>query len=218
MDGVLIDTESICAIAWAKSADMLGVADIEATTKGCIGLNAEDTKAYFLTKYGTDFDYETFREASSRRFYEIAERDGVAVMAGVYELMASLKEQGYRIGLASSSRMESVKKHMTQANLLQYFEVLVTGDMVTHSKPEPEIYLLACEKMGIKPEEAYAIEDSLNGVRSAYAAGMKVIMIPDLVPPTKEIGAMLTGCFESLGAFGDTYIQPPSKGMTCPVK
>ena len=70
--------------------------------------------------------------------------------------------------------------------------------MVKESKPKPEIYLLACQELGVNPKETIAIEDSLNGIRAAHAAGMKPIMVPDLIPPTKEIEAMLYQKFDSL--------------------
>lgn len=198
MDGVLIDTETICARAWQKSAELNQIQDIKTAIVSCIGLNETDTKAYFMSKYGETMPYQQFKEDSSRIFYEIADREGVAVKTGVYELMHYLKQQGFRIGLASSSREYSVRLHMGKAKLTDNFEILMTGDKVVHSKPDPEIYLKACEAIGAEPEETIAIEDSFNGIRSAYRAGMKVIMVPDMVKPTEEIRTMLYGCFETL--------------------
>lgn len=198
MDGVLIDTETICARAWRESAKLNGIHDIEATIVNCIGLNETDTKAYFMNKYGESMPYRQFKEDSTRIFYEIVGHEGVAVKTGVYELMGFLKEQGFRISLASSSREYSVRLHMGRTKLIDYFEILMTGDKVIHSKPDPEIYLKVCEEMGVAPERTIAIEDSFNGIRSAYQAGMNVIMVPDMVKPTEEIMAMLYGCFETL--------------------
>ncbi len=72
------------------------------------------------------------------------------------------------------------------------------GNLVTHSKPNPEIYLKACELLGVKPEETFAVEDSYNGIRAASAAGMKVIMVPDMQPPTKETDELIYAKFDSL--------------------
>lgn len=71
--------------------------------------------------------------------------------------------------------------------LSDYFSVLTTGDMVEHSKPRPDIYLLACERLGVEPGQAYAIEDSPNGIRAAHAAGLCPVMVPDMVEPDGEI-------------------------------
>ena len=65
--------------------------------------------------------------------------------------------------------------------------MIIGGDLLKKSKPEPDIYLMACRELSVEPKEAYAIEDSYNGIRSAYAAGMKPIMVPDLMPPTEEM-------------------------------
>ena len=64
---------------------------------------------------------------------------------------------------------------------------MITGDMVEHSKPRPDIYLMACRELGVEPEEAYAIEDSPNGIRSAHAAGMRPVMVPDMIAPDEEM-------------------------------
>ena len=85
--------------------------------------------------------------------------------------------------MASSTRYSSVVNHLEEAGIKDYFSVIVTGDMVEHSKPKPDIYLLACEKLGVEPAKAYAVEDSYNGIRSAHAAGMKPVMVPDLLEP-----------------------------------
>ena len=75
---------------------------------------------------------------------------------------------------------------------------IITGDMVTHSKPHPEIFLLACEKIGVKPENAYAIEDSYNGIRSANAGGLRPIMVPDLRPADDEMKELAEVVLKSL--------------------
>ena len=106
-------------------------------------------------------------------------------------LLEFIKEKGYKIGLASSTKEKSVRRHLENAKILNYFEVIVTGDMVEHSKPHPEIYLLAVEKLKSEKEKTVAVEDSFHGITSAYRAGIKPIMIPDMVQPTEEIKKML---------------------------
>lgn len=198
MDGVLIDTERICAQAWQESGRLNQVADIQVTIRECIGLNEGDTRAYFMKKYGMDFPYEAFRCDSSRIFWEIADRDRIPVKPGVYELMDFLRETGFQVGLASSTRESSVRAHMERTGLIGYFQKIVTGDMVKHSKPHPEIYQLACSQMGTLPEKTIAIEDSPNGIRSAWEAGLKTIMVPDMIQPDSAVKAMLYGCYPSL--------------------
>ena len=107
--------------------------------------------------------------------------------AGVFELLDYLKEQGKNIALATSTRRQTVLYQLEQAGILNYFDEIITGDMVTKSKPDPEIYLMACEKIGVDPQNAFAIEDSYNGIRSAQAGGLRAIMVPDLLPADDEM-------------------------------
>ena len=75
--------------------------------------------------------------------------------------------------------------------MMGYFDTIVTGDMIEHGKPAPDIYLLAAERLGVDPAECIGVEDSLSGVRAVCAAGMRAVMVPDLIPPTEEIENML---------------------------
>ncbi len=187
MDGVLFDTERLCMDGWKKVAGEQGIEGMEEVSMQCIGRNARDTKAYVLEKMGQDFPYDDFRMRVSDWFWEEIEQHGLPIKPGVRELLEGLQQIGFRIGLASSTKRESVMDHLERAGLTDYFTQVITGDMVTHSKPRPDIYLLACDRLGISPREAYAIEDSPNGIRSAHAAGMKPVMVPDLIVPDEEM-------------------------------
>ena len=130
---------------------------------------------------------------------------GVPVKPGAQELLAALKDAGWTIGLASSTYIDSVRKELASTGLLPYFNVVIGGDTVRHSKPAPDIYLLACEKAGAVPSETYAIEDSHNGIRSAHAAGMKPLMVPDLLPADPSIRPLCTAVLPDLKAV-QTYL------------
>lgn len=122
---------------------------------------------------------------------ERVKREGLPMKPGVREILYYLRAVGYRIALASSTRTESVLRHLEQAQIRDCFEVVTGGDRVEHSKPLPDIYLITCRELGVSPQNAVAIEDSPNGIRSAYAAGMHPIMVPDLIAPTPEIQKLL---------------------------
>lgn len=187
MDGVLFDTERLCMECWVETAAERDMPDMEQVFPLCIGRNSTDTKQIILEHYGADFSYDDFRQQASGAFWKRIETEGLPVKKGAEKLLAYLKQSGYQIALASSTKYESVVSHLKQAELIDYFSVIVTGDMIEHSKPLPDIYLLACRKLGVQPEEAYAIEDSFNGIRSAYSAGMKAIMVPDMIQPDEEM-------------------------------
>ena len=198
MDGVLFDTERLCQDSWIEVANRRGLPDMEIIFPKCIGRNANDSRQIVLEASGADFDYEVFRREASDWFWKYLEENGLPVKEGVRELLNWLKEQGWRIGLASSTRRSSVISHLEQAGIKDFFEEIITGDMVEHSKPLPDIYLLACRKLMVDPAETYAIEDSPNGIRSAYRAGMKPIMVPDLLSPDGEMEQLSTCIFSGL--------------------
>ena len=193
MDGVLFDTDRLSMESWRKAAVQMGLGDIEEGIYGCIGLNRTDCKIFLEKTYGKDFPYEAFRRKTSQLFSHRVETEGLPIMKGTEELLDWLAGQKVKIALASSTSTGAVKSHLERAGFTDYFQEIVGGDMVEHSKPLPDIYLKACTLLGVEPGEAAAIEDSPNGIRSAHAAGMLPIMVPDLVEPTAEIRAMLYG-------------------------
>lgn len=207
MDGILIDSERVCCECWEDVSKDMNLGDLSEGIMGCIGLNHNDSKSLMCRLYGEDFPYEECHVALNQRIKQRFREEGIPVKEGVKELFEYLKDKGYVIGLASSTGKKSVVDEMNQIGLLEYFQVLITGDMVEHSKPDPDIYLKACKALGVAPEEAMAVEDSLNGIRAAYSAGMKPIMVPDLVEPTMEIEEMLYAKFDSLLQLRDYLIE-----------
>lgn len=204
MDGILFDTERLCLEAWKEFADEKGIENVETALKGCIGLNRTDTQLFLAEFYGEDFPYEEFRVSVSEKMQKKMEKE-IPMLPGVRELLDYLVEKKVTIGLASSSRSEVIKSHIARVGLTDYFQIIVGGDMIEHSKPLPDIYLIACEKLGVAPQEAYAIEDSPNGIRSAYSAGMKAIMVPDLIEPTTEMEEKATVILPSLFAVKEWF-------------
>lgn len=112
---------------------------------------------------------------------------GCPMKKGVTELLSYLKEKGWIVGLASSTKEATVTQEIRDAGLMPYFDNLTCGDMLKKSKPEPDIFLMACEKLAVKPQEAIIIEDSHNGIRAASRAGAMPVMVPDMMPVTEEM-------------------------------
>lgn len=187
MDGVLFDTEIVCMKAWMAVAEKNGMAGMETVFPQCIGLNSNDSRQIVKKAYGEEFDYPAFRQQAADWFQEYLRQNGLPIKPGVPEILEWLKSSGYLVGLASSTRSSTVFGHLDQAGMRDDFQVVVTGDMVEHSKPRPDIYLMACSRLGVEPGQAYAIEDSPNGIRSAHAAGMHPIMVPDMIEPDEEM-------------------------------
>lgn len=190
MDGVLFDTEKLCMDSWLAVAEERGIPDMEDVFPLCIGRNMTDSARIVFDHYGEDFPYERFRKEASRWFHREIEEKGLPVKPGLQELLQYLKEDNWTVGLASSSNRASVLDHLERAGIRNAFSAVIGGDQILHSKPEPDIYLMACGELHTDPRETYAIEDSYNGIRSAYRAGMRPIMTPDLLPPTEEMEAL----------------------------
>ena len=145
------------------------------------------TKQIVLEAYGEDFPYDDYAALASNMYHEKYDGGKLPVKKGVKDILGFLKDNNKKIALASSSRKATVEMELRDAGLLSYFDEIVTGDMVKRSKPEPDIFLKACEAIGVKPSRAYAIEDSFNGIRSAFRGGLRPIMVPDLLEADDEM-------------------------------
>lgn len=197
MDGVIFDSERAYIAAYKKLAPKYGLNDFEVIHRACmdsIGANRQKTKEIFFAYVGHEFDYLAYREDVQ---VELNKNDYV-IKPGVYEIFDWLRETGAKIALASSTREVSVRKSLGKADLVKYFDQIVCGDMVSHSKPHPEIFLKAAEKLQVAPETCYVIEDSFNGIRAAHAAGMHPIMVPDILQPDEEIRGLAEVVLPSL--------------------
>ncbi len=197
MDGVILDSETISDRTWRIAAKEKGLEINDKILNSCRGTNKNDSMAILKTHYGQDFDSAAFLERTSGLFHQIEESEGIPLMHYAKEILEYLKPR-YTLALASSTRGVTVERQLRTAGVIDFFETRTTGDMVVHSKPDPEIYLMACKSVGLEPAECYAIEDSLNGIKSAYAAGLKPIMVVDKIQPTEEIRKMCIEVFDSL--------------------
>lgn len=199
MDGVLLDTETICEKSWKIVASEMNLQNIEKVFYSCLGTTKVETRKIFKSFYGENFDIEHFVKRADELFHFVEETEGIDLMPHAKECLQFLKSAGFRLAIASSTRGETVRRQLQRAGLLEYFETLATGDLVKNSKPDPEIYLLACNQLGLGSHNCVAIEDSFNGVRSATNANLRTIMVPDKVQPTDEIKSLLFRQFKTLG-------------------
>lgn len=187
MDGVIFDSERLVIECWKVVADKYGIDNIEEACFECLGINAALTKELMKKRYGETFPYDVYKKEMSAIFHSRAAGGKLPQKKGIKELLTFLKENQIPTAVASSTRREVVMRELEEGGLLPYFDRVICGDMVERSKPEPDIFLKACESLSIDATEAYAIEDSYNGIRAAFRAGMKPIMVPDLAEPTEEM-------------------------------
>ena len=148
MDGVIFDSEILVLQAWKEVAERHGIAGVEAACHECLGTNSVVSKGVFLKHYGEDFPYEEYKAEMAEVFFSHASGGKLAKKPGVEELLKYLKMRGFKIGLASSTREVLVRSEISDGGLLGYFDQIVGGDMVERSKPEPDIFLEACRRLG----------------------------------------------------------------------
>lgn len=198
MDGVIFDTERLVIEFWKEVAKKHNIPNVEHTCIQCLGANRVRTREIFLENYGADFPFDPYRAEVTELFNTHYKGVPLPTKPGVRELLSYLQEQDIKVGLASSTAQHLVRDEIGTAGLLPYFQTLVCGDMVEHSKPAPDIFLKACEILNADPTKSIAIEDSFNGIRSAHCAGMTPIMVPDQVQPTDEIRTLAFHVMPSL--------------------
>ena len=198
MDGLMFDSERIVKLSWDVAGEELGYGKLGDNIVNTLGFNVDKRKAYFQNKYGETFPFEPFLEHYRAAFHRYEEEHGIPVKKGLHELLKTLKELEIPMAVATSSSHQYAMKNLEREGIVQFFAGIVTGGMVTEAKPSPEIYRKACEGLQISPSYGLALEDSYNGIRSAHAAGMVTIMIPDLLTDSSPVDELLDGKMESL--------------------
>lgn len=198
MDGTLIDTEKHYIRIGMELAREMGYEIPLETILSMRSLNRKFSKPMLLEKYGADFDFEYFHSTRRVRLHEALEKYGIEKKPGVDEILDFLKRGGYRTAVATATDFERAKAFLCRIGIFEKFDRVISVSNVENGKPMPDVYIEACRQLGEDPADCAAVEDSPNGVVSAYRAGMRVIMVPDLSEPEEEILPMLAGVAETL--------------------
>lgn len=200
MDGVIFDSEKLYRKHWMITGSEYGIEE-EKMRRLCdqiAGATREHNEKLMKSHFGEDFDYNQFREKTMNRMDAEILECGLALKPGVMELFGYLKDNSYKIALATSTQQERAERNLRNAGILDVFDHIVYGGTVPNGKPAPDIYLKACEQLGVEPAFAVGVEDSINGVKSSAAAGLYTIMVVDLVKPTEETRALAGAVYDSL--------------------
>jgi HAD superfamily hydrolase (TIGR01509 family) len=187
MDGLLLDTESLAMLGLAQAAAAIGLDAPEAFLHAMIGVPADHCQALVAERFGPDFPANDFLAAASRQMEAMVEAGALRLKPGVPELLDQLDAIGMARAVATSSSRAKAGHHLRRTGILGRFDAVVTRDDVARGKPHPDLFLRAAQMLDRRPERCLALEDSHNGIRAAHAAGMRVIMVPDLLPPTAEM-------------------------------
>ena len=198
MDGTVFDTERIYREGWFYAAEAVGFDEMEELLARVFGTSEKDIGTYVYKTYGADFPYEKMLGIRADLILKRIEENGVPFKKGVPEVFARLQEKGIQSALVTSAPAFRVNDFLTRSGLKSCFSAVITGERVSKSKPAPDIFLLAASELGLDPSECLVAEDSHNGVKAGYNAGMQVAMIPDLQSYTEEIAPYVTYPLASL--------------------
>lgn len=198
MDGLMIDSERVTYNEYVKKLAQLGHRDFtEELYRNCLGKNKQGICQVFIDHYGQDFpmtevwdDVHVWIDESLRQY--------VPKKKGLVELLEYLKANNYKTIVATSSGRARVDEILKNADLTKYFDDTICGDEVTHGKPHPEIFLTACQKLDVKPEEALVLEDSEAGILAAYDGRIDVICVPDMKYPEPQFVEKVIKIVDSL--------------------
>lgn len=191
LDGTLTDTEKYYQIAWPKALEYFGYPVTPEMPLELRSLGRPFVLEKFREWFGEGFPYDEVRAYRQMLVRELMEAGGIPLKPGALELFDALKAKGIPAALATANACEKTMGLLTKIGIADRFDRILCADMVPQGKPAPYIYEYACRELGLPPERTFAVEDSPNGVKSAYRAGCRVIMVPDLTEPDEELWPML---------------------------
>ncbi len=187
MDGLLLDSETLAMESLVSAGTALGYDIPYSFCRRMIGMPADTCREMVLSTYGRDFPLQQYFQVHEEHLRQLVDGGRLGLKKGVVELLDYLDRHGIPRAIATSSSRSRTDHHLDLVGLTARFDHIVTRDDVSKGKPWPEPYLTAADKLGVPPAECLALEDSYNGVRAAHAAGIRVIMVPDLLDPIEEM-------------------------------
>ena len=173
MDGLMIDSERVTFECYQERLKDMNLTMDEEFYKTLLGKPIKGIYQRFYDVYGNDFPIENVIQDVHQLMAERFETEGVPVKKGLVELLHYLKDNNYKTIVATSSNRDRVDKILAQAKITEFFDDSICGDEVTKGKPNPEVFLKSCQKLGVN-------------VQASYDANIKVICIPDMKYPEKQ--------------------------------
>ncbi|SDH95203.1 HAD family phosphatase [Variovorax sp. OV700] len=189
MDGLLIDSERPIMAAWIEAARTLDIELSHSQYLQVVGLATAESELILGTLLGGP---DAYRHAIGhvRKLLQLQRADGLPmfpIKPGAAEFLGALRQRGTRCAVASSSTSGQIQACLGSLDVLHHFDAFAGGDEVARAKPDPALYLLAAERLGVDPAKCVAFEDSENGAKAALAAGLRVVIVPDLKHPPASI-------------------------------
>lgn len=191
MDGLMLDTEKLLMRFWIQSAKEHGFDMKPEHVLSIRSLAAEYAAPKLQKIFGKSFDYHLIRNRRIELMNKFIEENGVEKKPGLDILLEYLKNNSYKIAVATATEKSRADVYLKSVGIIDYFDKFVCNAMVEKGKPAPDIYLKACEELSLKPCQCIALEDSPNGIASAYNSGCLPVMVPDLSQPDRETQKLL---------------------------
>lgn len=187
MDGLMVDTESLATEAFIHSAKKQGYDMTKEETLLVLGFTTKSIYEFWENYFkNSDVSGKQLVDDHYKYIENILFTTGPRKMPYIEELLKYLKESNYKVAVASSSNMDHIINNMEKTGLKKYIDEFASGAEVENGKPAPDVFLLAAERLGVKPENCLVLEDSKAGVIAGSSAGAKVIMVPDMFSPDEE--------------------------------
>ncbi|MCR5499399.1 MAG: HAD family phosphatase [Acetatifactor sp.] len=191
MDGTLIDTEKYYRVFWPKAMAEFGYHMTDEQVLSMRSLGRPFAPARLKEWFGEELDYYAVRARRTEMMEAQLDVDGIQLKPGAVEILEELRRRGILAAVATATPPERTEKYLGLTGIRPYFSKIISATQVKEGKPSPDIYLYACEQLGLAPEECMAVEDAPNGILAAYRAGLRVVMVPDQTQPTEELQGML---------------------------
>jgi beta-phosphoglucomutase-like phosphatase (HAD superfamily) len=198
MDGLLLDSEPLYQEAWQLAAQSLGYEIDDGLYMNLVGRSSVEADRLFLQIFGETFPVHDFNQRWESHWQALVKQYGVALKPGVPMLLDWLDQQMLARAVGTSSNQSEAELCLSLAGIHDRFPTIVTVEQVAAGKPAPDIFLEAARRLSVPPEDCLVLEDSNAGVEAAHAAGMTVVMVPDLQVPTPASAAIAIGIFSTL--------------------
>ena len=187
MDGLMIDTESLSTEAFINSAKAQGYNMTKEETLKVLGFTKASIYQFWIDYFqGTNVDGKKLVDDHYEYIENVLYTVGPEKMPYVEELLKYLKENNYKIAVASSSDTADIKNNLEKTKLEKYIDEIASGAEVENGKPAPDVFLLAAERLGVDPKDCLILEDSKAGIKAGKASGAMVFMVPDMFTVDKE--------------------------------
>lgn len=201
LDGTIIDTEKYYRLHWPKAFAKFGYTITDEQGLGMRSLGNPYVEEYLQGIFGKKIETDEIKKYARSLVDESIRANGLELKAGVIECLKFLKNKNVKIAIVTATAIDRTEKYVKEAKLEEYIGDIISAKNVPFGKPAPDVYLTACERLNVKPEETIAVEDSPNGVMSASRAGCNVVMVPDQTEPDSELTKHLFGNIKSLKEF-----------------